>query len=122
MAQLDVSDLLLDPEFVDDITLINRTTEVDEFGMNILEEEEFDTIGSVQPASYKQIQRLPEALRQADVRSFFVKMEIKTDGSTVYPDLIEFQGRRYQVQSVAPWLNYGRGWCEGICVEETPAP
>lgn len=122
MAQIDVSDLLLDPEFVDDVTLINRTTEVNEFGVNELEEEEFDTIGSVQPASYKQIQRLPEALRQADIRSFFVKLEIKTDGSTVYPDLIEFQGRRYQVQSVAPWLNYGRGWCEGVCVEETPAP
>lgn len=122
MAQLDVSDLLLDPVFVDTLTLIHRTPTINSMGENTLVEASVVTVGSVQPASTKQIMRLPEALRLADVRSFFIKAEIKCDGSTTYPDIISFQGKRFQVQSAAPWLNYGAGWNEGICVAEIPAP
>jgi len=122
LAQLDVSDLLLDPVFIDPITLIHRTPTVNSYGENTLMENSVTTVGSVQPASTKQIQRLPEALRLADIRSFFIKAEIKSDGTSVYPDIIVFQGKRFQVQSVAPWLNYGSGWNEGICVAEVPAP
>lgn len=121
MAQLDVSDLLLDPTFVDSLTLIHRTSTVNMYGENVLVETPIATVGSVQPASSRQIQRLPEALRTADIRSFFIRAEILSDGDSQYPDIIVFGGFRYQVMSVAPWLNYGAGWNEGICVREKPA-
>lgn len=121
MADLDVSDLLLDPVFVDPIILIQRTTSLNAFGENIVTESSINTVGSVQPASNKQIQRLPESLRTADIRSFFVKAEIKVDGSGVYPDIIVFQGARFEVQTAAPWLNFGRGWNEGVCVRQAPS-
>lgn len=123
MAQLDVSDVVLDLNFVDNLQLIHRTPTVNSKGENtIVEDAPIATVGSVQPASFKQIQRLPEALRIADVRAFYIKAEIKCDGTTTYPDIIVFQGRRFQVQTCAPWLNYGGGWNEGICVQEVPAP
>lgn len=123
MAQLDVSDILLDLNFVDTLSLIHRTPTVNAMGENVIvEDDPFVTVGSVQPASTKQIMRLPEALRLADVRSFFIKAEIKADGSSVYPDIIVFQGKRFQVQTAASWLNYGAGWNEGVCVGEVPAP
>lgn len=122
MALIDVSDILLDPDFIDNLTLVRRTTSVNSMGENVIAESSLATVGSVQPASTKQIQRLPEALRLADIRSFFIKAEIKADGSGQYPDIILFQGKRFQVQSVAPWLNYGAGWNEGICIGEVPAP
>lgn len=121
MAQLDVSELLLDPEFINTLTLIHRTSTVNSFGENVLVENSVVTIGSVQPANGKQIQRLPEALRLGDVRSFYIKMEILTDGASQYPDIILFQGKRFQVQVAPPWLNYGAGWNEGICIGEKPA-
>jgi len=122
MAQLDVSDLLLDPDFVDPTTIIRRTTSVNDYGENIVSEpQQINTICSVQPANFKQLQRLPEALRMADVRSFFIKIEILQDKTSAYPDIILFQNQRYEVQTSAPWLNYGGGWCEAIAVRQAPS-
>lgn len=121
MAQIDVSDLLLDPDFVDPIQVIRRSTTVNQYGENILVETPINTFGSVQPANFKEIQRLAESLRTHDVRSFYLKLEIVQDASTAYPDILVFNGKRYQVQTAAPWLNFGAGWNQGVCVAENPA-
>lgn len=121
MALLDVSDLLLDPDFINAVQVIRRTTTVDDFGKNVLMESTIETWASVQPASTKAIQRLPEALRSADIRSFYLKLEIVQDSDSAYPDIMVFNGKRFQIISAAPWLNYGAGWNEGICVAEKPS-
>lgn len=122
MALIDVSDLLLDPDFIDPVSVIRRTVTVNSMGENVVSEPTtISTYASVQPASFKQISRLPEALRSADVRSFYIKLPIVQDGSSLYPDIIVFQGKRFQIQTAAPWLNYGAGWNEGVCVAEPPS-
>lgn len=121
MAQIDVSELLLDADFIDNLTLIHRTTSVNDQGINVLAETSADTVGSVQPAPTKDIQRLPDALRMSDVRKFWIKAEILSDGDAQYPDLILFQGKRFQIINVEPWLNYGAGWNAGLCVWEKPS-
>ncbi len=121
MALIDVSELLLDPDFVNPVSLVHRTFTIDSFGKNVLTESSVDTIGSVQPASAKDMMRLPEALRIRDVRKFWIKAEILTDGDSQYPDIIVFQGKRFQVINTEPWLNYGLGWNAGLCVWEKPA-
>lgn len=121
MALIDVSELLVDPDFVDVAYLIQRTPTVSSFGENSLSEESSKTVASVQPASGKVIQRLPEALRVANLKSFWIKGTIVADGSSAYPDIISFQGKRYQVQTVFDWTNWGAGWAEGTCVAEKPS-
>lgn len=121
MALIDVSELLTDPDFVDPISIIHRTQVVNSMGENTLTEAAVCTVGSVQPASGKTLMRLPEALRVANISSFWVKGKIVADGSTKYPDLLTFRGKRYQVQTVFDWSNYGQGYCEGTCVAENPA-
>lgn len=121
MAQIGVSELLLDPDFIDPVSLVHRTQTVNSFGKTVLTETTINTIGSVQPANGKQIERLPEALRVGDVRSFFIKAEIVVDSSTAYPDIIVFNGQRFQVQLTKPWLNWGEGWNEGLCIREKPS-
>lgn len=118
MAQIDVSDLLLDPDFIDNISVIRRVSTVNDFGKIEIVETIIQTVGSVQPASAKTLSRLPEELQVADVRSFFVKLPVCQDGTSQYPDIIVFQGGRFQVKTAAPWLNYGAGWNEGIAVRE----
>lgn len=120
MGQIDVSDLLSDPDFTDDLVLIHRTPLVSDLGENSLLERSVPTIGSVQPASGKTLQRLPEALRVGDVSSFWLRGEIVTDQVGAYPDIIQFRGKRYAVQSVMDYTNWGEGWCEGTCVREKP--
>lgn len=121
MAQIDVTELLADPDFTDPVIIINRTPTVNDFGENILTEEIQPTIGSVQPASGRVLQRLPEALRVQNVSSFWVRGVIIADASATYPDILCFRGKRYEVQRVFDWTNWGAGWSEGVCIVERPA-
>lgn len=120
-AQIDVSQLLADPDFVDEICLVQRTPVVDNFGVNTLQEKSTKTIGSVQPASGKVIQRIPESLRVANMSSFWLKGTIVAGPSKQYTSILIFKGQRYQVQTVFDWSNFGEGYTEGVCVAEVPA-
>lgn len=121
MAQINVADLLADPDFIDPMSIVKRKTSVNSKGENVLNEICVETYGSIQPASGKTIQRLPEAFRVANVSSFWVKGEITVSGPGIYSDVLVFHGKRYQVQLVFDWMNWGEGWCEGTCVAEVPA-
>lgn len=121
MALVDVSELLLDPDFVNTVSLIHRAATVSSQGKTQIVETTIETIGSVQPAPTKEIQRLPDALRMSDVRKFWIKAEILADGESQYPDIIVFQGKRFQIVNVETWLNFGLGWNAGLCVWEKPS-
>jgi hypothetical protein len=68
------------------------------------------------------LQRLPEALRVANLRSFWVRGKIVATEPGKYSDILVFEGQRFQVQTIFDWTNWGAGWCEGTCVAEVPAP
>lgn len=121
MARIDVTELLTDPDFVGPLQLIDRRPRVNSRGENLLEEKTINSIGSVQPASGRALQRLPEALRLANVSSFWFKGTIVASAPGKYSSILVFQGQRYQVQTVLDWTNWGAGWCEGTCVAEVPA-
>ncbi len=118
MAQIDVSDILSDPEFVDPIVVVKRTPSINSYGQNELSECKFQSHGSVQSVSGKTLQRLPEALRVANLYSFWVRGNITADGTQKYPDQLVFRGQKYNVQHIFDWTNWGAGWCEGTCIRE----
>ncbi len=120
MAQLGVTELMTDPDFVDTISVISRTPTVNSKGENSLSESTVNTVGSVQPASGKTLARLPEALRVANVSSFWVKGVIPVTGAGTYPAILVFGSKRYAVQMVFDWSNFGEGYSEGTCVVEAP--
>lgn len=122
MAQIDITELLTDPDFVDAMTVITRYPQVSSLGENFIKESEVDSFGSVQPADYKTVQKLPEAMRTEELYSFWFKGQIVTSDQCKYPSIIVFKNLRYQVRQVADWSNWGQGWVEGICVQEIPAP
>jgi len=122
MALIDVSDLLVDPDFVDEITLVSRVPTVNSMGENSLAETSLVSVGSVQPASGRTIQKLPDAMRVANVSSFWFKGTIVASAPGQYSSVLIFNGQRYQVQTVDNWSNFGEGFCEGTCVAEIPAP
>lgn len=121
MSRIDITDLLSDPDFVDEIQMVTRRPQINSFGENILTETVLVTVGSVQPASGRAIARLPEALRVADISSFWFKGVIVASSPGKYSSILVFKGRRYQVQTVLDWSTWGQGWCEGTCIAEVPA-
>jgi hypothetical protein len=121
MAQVDVTDLLRDPDFVDKMTVITRTPFVNARGENSFKECQVDSVGSVQPASGRTIEKLPEAFRVANVSSFWFRGEIVATAPHKYASIIVFKEKRYQVQLVYDWSNFGAGYTEGTCVAEVPS-
>lgn len=121
MANVNVSELLSDPDFVDPIQVITRFPRINSYGEQSISESVLNTIGSVQPASYRTIQKLPDGMRVANISSFFFKGEIIASEPGKYATVLVFKGQRYQVQTVADWTNFGNGFSEGTCVAEVPA-
>lgn len=121
MAEIDVSELLSDPDFVDKMTVVTRKPFVNSKGENVLTDFPDESVGSVQPASGRVIQKLPEEFRVANVSSFWFRGRIIATEPGKYSSIIVFKGLRYQVQAVFDWTNWGAGWCEGTCVAEVPA-
>jgi hypothetical protein len=122
MANVDVSELLSDPDFVDPIQVITRYPRINSLGEQSFSEKVLNTYGSVQPASYRAVQKLPEAMRVANVSSFFFKGQIVASAPGQYASILVFKGQRYQVQTVTDWSNFGNGYTEGTCIAEVPAP
>lgn len=121
MALIDVSSLLSDPDFVDQIQHIFRRPTINSFGENLLTETCSNTVGCVQPASGRVIQRLPEDLQVANLSSFWIKGDIIASAPGKYSDVLVFKGKRFQVQTVFDWSNWGEGYSEGTCVAEKPS-
>jgi hypothetical protein len=121
MSQIDVTELLSDPDFVDEVCLVTRVPFINSLGENTLKESNLKTVGCVQPASGRVIQRLPEALRVANMSSFWLKATIIASEPGKYSSILVFKGKRYQVQTVFDWSNWGEGYTEGTCVAEVPA-
>lgn len=121
MANLDTSELLTDSDFVDAMQIITRAPSINFLGENTLSECIQSSVGSIQPASGKVIQRLPEALRNANNMSFWFKGLIIASAPGRYSSILVFKGQRFQVKLVFDWTSWGAGWCEGVCVAEVPA-
>lgn len=121
MAQIDVSELLSDPDFVDPMQLITRTPRNNSYGEQTLNESTLNSIGSIQSASPDTIAKLPEVFRVANLKSFWFKGEIIASAPGKYSSVLVFNGVRYQVVSVFDWTNWGAGWTEGACIAERPS-
>ncbi len=120
MRNIDVSDILADPDLVGPMIIIHRTPDVNEFGENCLKECGINTVGSIQPISGKKLERLPEKFQIANVKTFWVRGKIISDGNCKYPDVLVENGIRFAVQTIDDWTSWGAGWCEGTAVQEKP--
>jgi len=121
MGNVDVSTLMSDPDFVDPIQVIMRVPRTNYLGEASFSEEVLNTYGSVQPADFQTVNKLPEALRVANVSSFWFLGIIVASAPGKYSSVLVFRGRRYQVQTVADWSHFGDGFTEGSCIAEVPA-
>ena len=115
MARIDVSFLLKDPDFVNSISIVRRTTTVNDFGENELTEETISAIASVQAADGKTLLSLPETARLEDYKNIYTKTKLIADETGKYSDIIIWEGNRYQLIKIYPWGNFGQGWYKGLC-------
>jgi hypothetical protein len=66
-------------------------------------------VGCVQPIPGKELERLPEGLRDAEVKVIWTKDELRCGPGTV-PDRISVENSVWQVEKVEKWDTLGRYW------------
>jgi hypothetical protein len=116
MPDLDVSDLLSDPDIAGeaiDVTRTARTTS--NTGRSVDTPTTFTTYGNVQPASARSVQTLPEEMRETAAISVTVPVKLVGLKTSTSPDIITWDGNRYRVVSVMMYGNYGAGYWAATC-------
>ena len=111
MANLDVSFLLSDPDFVDNFTVVRRTQTVNAYGETQISEVASVVVGSVQPASPDDMQRLPDSAQRRDAVTVYSGITLSADA---YPDVVVWKGKRYQVRDSEDFGNYGDGYSKAV--------
>lgn len=111
MALLDVSELMVDPDFVMNFTIIPRTPVVNEFGENVLTTgEPISAVGSIQAATGETLKRLPEGVQLSKFITVFTKVQIQADSAGNYVSQIVWKNKTYNIFQVLPWEDFGAGW------------
>lgn len=116
MARIDVSDILADPDFLDSLTLIRRSSSVNEYGEHVMTESSCFIRASVQSVGTEDLQRLPEGARLQDVITVYYRGELMPERKNGYADVLVWGGKRYQVAGIDEnFINFGRGFTKAMC-------
>lgn len=119
-VDIDLSELFTDPDFVEPFTVIRREQIVVDEDYETLESEH-ETEGSIQPATPRELERLPEEDRDRETVSIHTVFPLRVGGrGTAKPDRItRADGSVYLVASVEPWEHLGCEYVKALAQRET---
>lgn len=119
MALIDVSELLLDPDFTDQATLIKRYLDVNANGEAVIAEMEIPITAVIQGVNNQDLVKLPDGARLSDAITVYYNGELQAEAENGYSDIIVWRGRRYELGPVTEnFMNHGAGFTKAICVGE----
>ena len=123
MALIDVSELLTDPDFTNQVTLVRRLSTVNTYGENVMTESVSTITVVVQSLGKESLRRVPEGARLSGMIDVYYKGALYAEQPGGYADIIVWGGNRYQVFELAEdFMNYGSGFTKAICkLEEVNA-
>lgn len=119
MAMIDVSALMLDPDFTNTVTLIRRAVFVSSVGETVLVETPITIVAVVSSGKAEVLERMPTGARLSDVIAVYYQGELRAESPGGYADVIVWNGKRYQVHEVPEqYMNFGAGYTMAHCLLE----
>lgn len=117
MANLDVSWLLLDPDFSSVVTLIVRQLTVDGNGETQMSETITpNVVMCIQGADRETIDRMPEGAKLSDIITVYYAGPLHAESPGGYADVIVWKGKRYQVKDVInDYTHFAGSWSKAAC-------
>lgn len=116
MANLDIRELLSDPDLCDKFTYLKRVELVDPKGEGQLFPRGRQGYGSVQPASGNTLKQLPNLTNVSGVIEIWTRAPLQLATETTQADVIYWKGDRYLVaEKLDDWQHFGAGMCHAVC-------
>lgn len=116
---LDLTDVVTDPIFQDEtgtLFLVQVTDAVNDQGLAVDTEVTVPLQGSVQAGGGSRLVRdLESGDMVQDTIQVFTLTQLLPGVGDRKADVVQWQGRRYVVQSVQDWSSWGGGWVNATC-------
>lgn len=112
---IDVLSLLSDPDFVSEVTIERLTETVDSHGRSRTDAAPAAILASVQPATPRERETLPEADRVKETIALWTVAEIDENARVFW------LGKAFRVAAVEPWRTPGGAYTRVLAVREDPS-
>lgn len=122
MPLIDVSDLLVDPDFCEPVTIYRRVQSVDTHGRSIISETSQTILAVVTAASANTLNRAPEGTRiEGAITVHSITPLAVATGSRDADELV-WKGNRYVVTMLGDYSHYGQGFTVATCTLKPLSP
>jgi hypothetical protein len=113
---LDVSEVLVDPDFADTFDVTRSPEVVNSFGESTVPVPQVipGKIGVVTMASPNDLDRLPEGDNSSRTISIVTKFRLQGPSPGFKPDVVTWRGDNYVVKLVEPYVQYGAGFIQAL--------
>jgi galactose-6-phosphate isomerase len=115
MPLIDVTSILVDPDFAQDFTVVRFIRTVNNQGLTVDSPGLFATYGVILPLSGAQLAMLPEAERTGSYISVYTTFALYALTDRTAPDHVQWHGRDYLVRTVNDWTDWGLGFTQAVC-------
>jgi hypothetical protein len=121
MANISVSELLVDPDFVDLVEIVRSVEEVGEDGMVRYVSRRYQALASIQSAGGHDLDMTPDLARTGGTYEITTTFPITTASDLTKADTVIWRGTEHVVISVGRFDNFGNQF-EGIMSIKTLSP
>jgi hypothetical protein len=115
MPLLDVSEILLDPDFVDSLVCARQTQTVDDNGIATDSAVSTPFYGVVTNNTGDLLMRLAEGSRINGSITVHSRFLLQAGGDGQDADIVTWNGRQYTVTNVGDWSRFGIGFTAANC-------
>ncbi len=116
MPTLDVSDILLDPDFADDTLICVRNTQtVGSNGIAVDVPVSGTFTGVVVADKGAVANRTPDGAYVAGSILIYTPFALRVSGADVDADIVEVGGKRYTVMNIGDYTRFGTGFVWALC-------
>jgi galactose-6-phosphate isomerase len=116
MAELDVSELMTDPDFVSSFTVIRAGQTIDEHGRaQVAAQAPKKILGAVFPISARTMNMMPDYVNVNGSIEIYTKFRLEGPSTTTQADTVIWQGNTYLVANVQSYSHFGAGHIRAVC-------
>lgn len=119
---LDVSDVLLDPDFADTFTVYRQAEVIGDNGRSVRTESVFSAIGVITPDRQATLQRQAEGSNVSETMTVITQFRLTASTDGYDADEVVWNGKRYVVIAVGDCSRYGAGFVEASATLKGMSP